>query len=437
MNVPPFARRGELLAPVHAALARAPTNGTIVVAFSGGGDSSALLHLLASDDATRARGLRALHVDHGLSAHSHEWARRCADTCARIDVPLRVLQATVQREGEGLEAAARRARYAALASAMDEGCLLLTAHHADDQAETLLLRLMRGAGVHGLAAMREWRELAPGWLGRPWLQVPKFTIDAYAHAEGLSTIADPSNADPRHDRNYLRLEVLPRLAARWPQFGAALAQSAHLIEGASQALAKRNRGLLDSMRRDGPSLDCAVLRTLDPFDLEESVRAWIEESGMPPPPGRVLELLRAELLHAPEDASPALMWRGFALRRFRDRLYLTSPLPPIPPDWSSPWDGRCALMLPPGIGSLHANARSPLALTVAFRHGGERMRVHADGPNRPVRLLLQELGITPWQRDRIPLIFDAQGVAAIGDALVSERLREALAAVDAQLRWER
>ncbi len=430
----------QLLEPVHAALMRAPASGPLVVAFSGGGDSTALLHVLSHCDVARARGLRALHVDHGLAPQSTGWATHCADLCTRLDVPLRVLRVEVQRQGEGLEGAARRARYAALAGALAPGELLLTAHHADDQAETLLLHVLRGAGVHGAAGMREWRELAPAWLGRPWLDVPHAMIEAYARAVELPCITDPANADTVHDRNFLRLEVMPRLVARWPHASAALARSARLLGNASVALAARNRTLLDAIRsEDGSSLDCAALRKLDVFDLEEIVRAFVADAcpDAPAPRARVLALLRAELLDAPPDASPALMWRGFALRRFRDALFLTPPLLPVPQDWTALWDGRCALALPQGIGSLHADARSPRALTVAFRRGGERMRVHADGPNRPVRLLLQELGVAPWQRDRIPLTSDAQGVAAIGDALVSERLRESLVAAGAKLRWER
>ena len=433
----PHSGNRELLDPVHAALARAPAAGPLVVAFSGGSDSSALLHALAHCDAARIRGLRALHVDHGLAARSAEWARHCCDVCARLEVPLRVLHASIQRDGEGLEAAARRARYAALAGALAPDELLLTAHHADDQTETLLLRLLRGAGIHGLAGMREWRALAPGWLGRPWLGVPRASIDAYARAADLPTLVDPSNADATHDRNYLRLEVIPRLVARWPQASAALARSAQLLGDASCALARRNTGLLEAVTtRNRLSLDCAALRALDPFDLEEILRTFVAAGGAPSPPARVTSLLRAEVLEAQEDASPALMWRGFALRRFRDALYLTPPLPPVPPQWSSPWNGQNALVLPAGIGVLHADAHSPLTVSVTFRSGGERMRLRANGPNRPVRLLLQELCVPPWQRDRTPLVIDAFGVAAIGTSLISDRLRDALTAAGAHLRFE-
>lgn len=436
MNPLTTAMRELLEATVHATLSRAPSEGPVVVAFSGGSDSTALLHVLASSPECRARRLRALHVDHGLAARSAEWARQCIDTCAKIEVPLHVLHASIQRDGEGLEAAARRARYTALAGALSPGELLLTAHHADDQAETLLLRLVRGSGIHGVAGMREWRALAPGWLGRPWLGVSRASIDEYAREAGLPTIDDPSNADTAHDRNYLRLEVMPRLAARWPRATEALARSAQLLEEASGALVRRNGELLEALRAgDGSNLDCAALRALGPFDLEEVVRTFVAAGRAPTPPARVTALLRAELLDSPEDAKAALMWRGFALRRFRDALYLTPPLPPLPPDWSAQWVGQGALELPAGLGALHADAQSPLPLSVTFRRGGERMRVHANGPNRPVRLLLQELRVPPWQRDRIPLIHDDFGVAAIGTTLVSDRLRDALAAAGALLRW--
>lgn len=440
MIAPLLTNREELLAILHAALARAPTNGPLVVAFSGGSDSTALLHVLAHCGAARARGLRALHVDHGLAARSAEWSQHCVEVCAELGVPLRVRGAIVRQSGDGLEAAARRARYEALSGELLPDELLLTAHHADDQAETLLLRLLRGAGVHGAAGMREWRTLDPGWLGRPWLEVPRATIEAYVRDAALQYITDPANADAVHDRNFLRLELMPRLAARWPHASSALARSAQLLGGASLALAARNRSLLDAVRsEDREGLDCAALCALDAFDLEEVIRAFVAEAdaGAPSPRARVLALLRAELLETPEDASPALMWRGYALRRFRGALYLTRPLMPLPQNWNAHWDGCSALDLPAGLGVLHAGAHTPLPLTVTFRRGGERMRVRADGPARPVRLLLQELRVPPWQRDRTPLIHDALGVAAIGTALVSDRLQSALAGVGAHLRWQR
>ncbi|MEO6064821.1 MAG: tRNA lysidine(34) synthetase TilS, partial [Lysobacterales bacterium] len=373
MTTPLSVNHEQLSAVLHASLARAPTNGPLVVAFSGGSDSTALLHILSLCGAARTRGLRALHVDHRLAARSAEWTQHCVEVCAKLGVPLRVLRVNVRKSGDGLEAAARRARYEALSGEMLPEELLLTAHHADDQAETVLLRLLRGAGVHGAAGMREWRELAPGWLGRPWLEVPRSMIEAYVRDTAMQYITDPANADAVHDRNFLRLEVMPRLAARWPQASATLARSAQLIGGASLALIQRNRTLLAEVRsEDDSSLDCASLRSLGAFDLEEVVRAFVADADAPSPPARVLALLRAELLEAPADAIPSLMWRGFALRRFRDALYLTSPLPPVPREWSAHWDGCSSLALPAGLGVLHAEARTPLPLTVTFRRGGER-----------------------------------------------------------------
>lgn len=427
----------ELHAALDAALERAPARGPVVLAYSGGSDSTALLHVLAHCDEARTRGLRALHVDHGLAAASGDWSRRCAEACAALGVPLEVLPVVVAPGSEGLEAAARRARYDALGAALQPGELLLTAHHADDQAETTLLRWLRGAGVNGLAGMREWRELPAGWLGRPWLTVPRAKIDAWIRAAGLPFVMDPANADIAHDRNYLRMEIFPRLAARWPHATAAIAQGARLVDGAARALARRNHMLLDSLQdADGLALDCSRLRELDTFDLGEVVRAWIAQSGAPPPPSRVLDLLRTELLEIREDATPMLAWRGFALRRFRDALYLTAPQTPLPCNWQTLWNAMDPLELPGGLGILHAGATAPLPLKVAFRRGGERMRLGAEASNRPVRLLLQELGVPTWERDRIPLLSDAVGVAAIGDTLVAQRLRDALAAAGARLQWQ-
>ncbi|HRA38902.1 MAG TPA: tRNA lysidine(34) synthetase TilS, partial [Pseudomonadota bacterium] len=198
------------------ALAGWPPGG-LLLALSGGPDSSALLHALAAEPLARARGLRALHVDHALHPASAEWARHAQATCTDAGIALQVVPVDVRARGTGLEAAAREARYAALRAAQREGELVLTAHHADDQAETLLWRLLRGAGPQGLAAMRPLRRFGRGWLARPWLALPRAAICAYLDRHAIAWIDDPANADPRHDRSFLRHAVLPLLQSRWPQ----------------------------------------------------------------------------------------------------------------------------------------------------------------------------------------------------------------------------
>ncbi|HEY4528819.1 MAG TPA: tRNA lysidine(34) synthetase TilS, partial [Luteimonas sp.] len=199
----------------------------IVVALSGGLDSTVLLHRLAARPELRRRGLRAIHVHHGLHADADAWAGHCGQACAALGVPLRVLRVAVPRDsGFGPEGAARSARQAAFADALDADEVLALAHHLDDQAETFLLRALRASGPDGLAAMRPWRRFGPGWMWRPLLQQPRARIEAWARAHGLAWIEDPANADPAHARSLLRHRVMPLLRSHWPGADAAFARSA-------------------------------------------------------------------------------------------------------------------------------------------------------------------------------------------------------------------
>ena len=225
----------------------------LVVALSGGLDSVVVLHVLADMPAARARGLRAVHVHHGLHPDADAWQRLCETICSALQVSLRSVNVDVPRDGgEGLEAAARHARRAVFAEELGVGEVLVLAHHRDDQAETFLMRALRGSGVDGLGAMQPWRAFANGWLWRPLLGHPRSDLQAYAQAHGLRWIEDPSNADARFDRNFLRQRVLPLLRERWPQADASFARSANLCADAA--------GLLD----EGDTHALAPLRTADP-----------------------------------------------------------------------------------------------------------------------------------------------------------------------------
>lgn len=194
-------------APPLSPIATAP----VCVALSGGMDSMALLHALAAEDTVRARGLRALHVHHGLHAAADDWAAHCLHACDALGVDCRVERVQVDGDGLGREGAARAARHAAFARHLREGEYLALAHHRDDQAETFLLRALRASGVDGLGAMSPLRPFAAGWLWRPWLDVPRSRIERYARACELHWIEDPSNEDASLDRNFLRHHVFPLL----------------------------------------------------------------------------------------------------------------------------------------------------------------------------------------------------------------------------------
>jgi tRNA(Ile)-lysidine synthetase-like protein len=282
-------------------------NTALCVALSGGVDSTALLAALAYNR-PRALALRALHVDHGLRPGSRQWAEHCRALARRLRVPLKVLTTKVERSrGESLEAAAREARYRSLAGALKPGEILLTAHHGDDQLETVLLQLFRGSGLRGIAAMPALAPFANGWLARPLLSRSRAELEAWVRARGLTWVEDDTNVDERLDRNYLRRRVLPLIRERWPGSPAAVARSArHAAEA---------QGLLDSLARAdverasyGESLSVKSLRALPPERRRNALRFWITRAGWLAPDTRRLEEIAGPLLDARSDANPFVEW---------------------------------------------------------------------------------------------------------------------------------
>ncbi|MBK6725938.1 MAG: tRNA lysidine(34) synthetase TilS [Xanthomonadales bacterium] len=400
-----------------------------VLALSGGMDSRTLLQVAASLRGQLDLSLRAIHVDHGLHPDSARWAERCRDWCTALAVPLDVVRVQVTRIAElGLEAAARAARHAAFAERLGDDEVLLAAHHRDDQAETMLLRALRAPGYDGLAGMRPLRRFSRGWLARPWLEVPRSAIRAEAEREGLEWIEDPSNADTTLDRNFLRHEILPRLSARWPQAMAALATTAQraadllaLAEPEVQRLLAQHRDLETGV------LDARVLE-LSAGTAIAVLKAWLRERALTHPPAAVLREVLRQMRDARADRVPEVRWADAVLRRYRGQLHAqtaTSSLPLTDTDWlpEQPFALTDGGVLPALPGMFEAPLR------VAPRRGGEKIRVHAQAPRRPLRLLLQECGVPPWQRAQLPCLWQGETLIAVGDRFLdagfAARLRDA------------
>ncbi len=380
------------------------------VALSGGADSSALLHGLSRLDLPAP--LDALHLDHGLHSASARWADHCQDLCARLDVPLRVIPLRLQpHPGESLEARARAARRAALAGAMHPGDLLLMAHHREDQAETLLLALLRGAGPTGLAAMPELTPFGPGWLGRPLLEEGRRDLRAHLRRAGIPWIEDPSNADTAFDRNFLRQRVLPRLRARWPGLDRTLGRGARLCAEAED-LAQRQAGAALARCRGRHGLAIRPLITLDPPLAHAVLRRWIREQGLPRPDLAHLERIRREVLGAAPDRHPLVAWPGAEARRHRGELLVLPPLPPRPTDLDWPAGAR-ELALPPGLGRLRLRRPPPGPLRVRFGVEGLRCRPQGRPHRRRLKQIFQEAGIPAWLRPYLPLVFAGETLLSL------------------------
>ena len=415
----------------------------ILVAFSGGLDSTVLLHALAQSARARERGLRAIHVDHGLHVDSAKWSQHCRTVAATFDVKIivRNVGAPLRRAGLGLEASARRARYGEIEKQLAAGELVALAHHRDDQAETVLLKLLRGAGPEGLGAMRPLRRLGHGLVWRPLLGLGRAALREYADSERLVWLTDPSNADPAIDRNFLRMQVLPRIARRWPEAEASIAQSAVWARAAADFINLEAKSALGRTQGENP----ATLRLGEWMALPQALRdpvlrSWLRSLGLPEPTYYQAGELVRQLAEAGEDRQPCVRWPGTEVRRYRDLLHALPPLQFPPLDWTARFNGA-DLELPIDLGTLRLvgkDSQSVLVhpLQVRFRRGGERLRLAAGGHTRELRDLFQEAAIPPWQRARLPLVFEPRGdLLAVADLWLSDAGSHLLQPLGARIEW--
>jgi tRNA(Ile)-lysidine synthase len=420
---------------------------TIAVALSGGRDSMALLDAMATLAPELALEVSAVHVHHGLSPNADAWADFCAAACAARSVPLVVRRVAVARQGgESLEASARAARYAAYAGVTVR--FIALAHHADDQAETLLLQLLRGAGPRGLAAMPRTRDTGAGpRLLRPFLGLPRRTIAAYVAARGLAFVDDESNADVGRKRNFLRHEVAPRLGAAFPGYPATLARSAELQAEAvrlADALAALDAEGAAARESDGTrSLDRAALARLaaiDPARARNLLRWFLRELGLPAPSSARLSAMHEQLAHATPDARVRLAHAGVELGVHRGRIRAHPP--PIA-RYAIPWQGEPSLTLPHGTLEFAACTGAGIAQAVVRdagwvvrpRVGGERIQLERGGPTRKLKHLLQYAAIPPWQRDAWPLVCRGDDIVAIPGIGIDAGFQAASDAAGYDVRW--
>lgn len=408
---------------------------SLCVALSGGLDSVTLLAALAGTRPRRSRKprLRAVHVHHGLHANADKWSEHCVKLASNLHVPLANVRVRVARpRGASLEAAAREARYQAFERELAPGEVLLTAHHEDDQLETVLLQLLRGAGVAGLAAMPEKAPFAQGWLVRPMLSRSRAELERWAREHRLSWVDDDTNADESLDRNYLRRRVLPVLRDRWPGAASSVSRSArHAAEARrlldALALADVERAAV------GPSLSVQRLRVLDDDRRRNALRFWIARAGHPLPDTRRLDELAGALLQARPDANPHVQWQGLRVERHANLLSIRTESEAARIG-DIPWNWRDAPRIPlAGSGaelSLEADPHGPVdidklpeTLTIRARQGGERLRPRQGGPTRTLKALLQEARIAPGERARLPLLFAGDALVAVGDRWLDSSLR--------------
>jgi tRNA(Ile)-lysidine synthase len=396
---------------------------SVYLAFSGGLDSHVLLHALSAIAESYPFSLQAIHVNHALQPESDDWANHCQNVCDDLGVSLVIKSVSVSlKQGESLEAAARDARYAALAEVLPAHGLCMTAQHGNDQSETLLLQLLRGAGVHGLASMPLVRPLAHGKLLRPLLGYSRNELHAYAVKHELNWLDDPSNQDSRFDRNFLRNEILPALRQRWPGMDKSLSRSARHAAAAALMLDETGSAdLLHCQASGNHSFPPAIahLRTdllseLSPEHQVNALRCWVRINGLNVPGDERLHSFIKLLDESPEKGSVA--WQDGVFRLYDNMLWLCSSqevgrLEKEILDWDInkslqiPYLGQNLCAIEVAGEGIAKSAINNSHVNVRFRQGGEVCRMPGDHGNKPLKTLLQDLSVPPWQRTGLPLIY--------------------------------
>ena len=408
----------EILARVFVS-APAPS---MAIAYSGGLDSSVLLHMMCNIAAKRGIALHAFHVNHGLSANADLWLEHCRRTCEHLHVAFDERRVHVpEGQGTGLEASARRARYAALG----EMCrvhgvsLLLTAHHQDDQVETVLLQMLRGAGLAGMSGM-DMVNTASELLGtdtpiaRPMLELSRDKLALFAAGAGIQHVEDESNLNLRHPRNALRNEVLPLLAKYFPSYRDCMTRSAQHIQSAQRQLEGLAAHDLTACAA-GDGLDVLCVQNLNVDRRANLLRHWLGVHGVRPPSSAWLAEACSQLLQARDDAQVCVKQDGIELRRYRNRILLVRSWhqadgTPIEFRWQgeeslafSALGGR--LYFDRGLPGLDQTWLAAQILRLQYRAGGGQLKLAPNRPGRNLKEHFQSLGIPAWERERRPLLY--------------------------------
>ncbi|MCN4143803.1 MAG: tRNA lysidine(34) synthetase TilS [Thiohalomonas sp.] len=460
-----------------------------LIAYSGGVDSHVLLHLCAqlkNSPSGFEQSFSAVYIDHGLNPNAKKWGFHCQHICFELDIPLSIIEVDASPEnGQSPEASARSARYQAFSQLLDDNDCLLTAQHLDDQAETLLLQLLRGSGTKGLSAMPRIKLFAKGFLCRPILDYRKKDILDYAKQHQLDWIEDESNAEERFDRNYLRHTVLPLLEKRWPATQENFAKSAEVLAESqllldemaysdirslffinANGVTEHDKLLLEPMFKLLKLSQISLQQQKIPDHchhhelarLNNVLRYWINLNNLPMPSKKILEQIVSGVIQAKEDAMPLVSWRRDTfyceVRRYRNKLYLLDASPITKQTQKQQLTKGQVLDLIDNKGSIeflsankvqrdHFFNREKLLskkLTIGFREGGERFRRTVNGQSHALKHWFQEQAIPPWERDRMPLIFWGDELIQAGNTVLSDPFSDVVSHVvnDALvIHWQR
>lgn len=392
-----------------------------LVAYSGGLDSHVLLHLMSRIPDI---AIRAVHIDHGLQDVSPWWSRHCRDICSEFGIPLERISLNLDvPSGQSIEAYARNKRYEAFMELLEPEEVLLTAHHQNDQAETLLIQLLRGAGVAGLASMPMIAGFSEGQHFRPFLNLSREQLEAYADHYDLNFVEDASNADMRFDRNFLRHQILPQFIERWPGSVGTLSRAA-MLQGETQRLLDSyvSQDLELMLGSVEGTLSVELILQCQPERRRALIRYWIAASGFRYPSSKKLQHIISDVFQAAEDAAPLLKWEGVEIRRYQGDVYIMPPLVSHDIYQSFDWDLKQDLFIASLGVKLEVKyleswsetlSNAEQKLTVSFRQGGEVIKPAGSDKTLTLKHLFQQFSIPPWMRGRIPLLFHGEELIVV------------------------
>jgi len=394
----------------------------LVVAYSGGIDSHVLLDKLNQLNNSSIQ-LDAIYINHNLQKQSKLWGDHCQLICQQLDVGFKQIDVEAKpTAGESPEEKARLVRYQALANELQPHHWLLTAQHLDDQAETVLLQLLRGAGVAGLSAMPFKRTLGTTEHYRPLLGISKQEIENYAKQQQLKWIEDPSNQDQNIARNYIRNSVIPVLKKQWPETPKMISRSADWLSEASILLTDIADQDAQNCCTERASINLSELAKLSHLRQKNLLRHWFYKFGLKSPGDDKLRLIFEQIISAKGDACPQLDWQGISLRRYQQHLYILPKWPAVDSNWCVQWNGKTSINLPDGWATLHSTEvigfglshrylQQPL--TLQLRKGGEICQPVERNRSRSLKKLFQEYSVPPWLRQRWPLLYSHDQLIAV------------------------
>lgn len=417
-------------------------NSRLILGFSGGVDSRVLLDLMAHYKASTTTQCLAIHVHHGLSDNADDWAYQCQQWCNQANIEFRLEQVKLDLEGRSIEESAREARYSALSKHLQQGDLLLTGQHSDDQLETFLLALKRGSGPKGLSAMAESMPLEIGWIVRPLLKVARKDIEAYAKQHMLDWVEDESNQDTRFERNFVRHQVTPILTERWPHIAHSINRSAELCAEQEALLDELMADKLRAVLSLDGSLCIAPMLAQSDLMRARLIRMWLDQQQQRMPSRDLLAKVWLEVALAKQDANPILNLPDAQIRRFNGRLYTVKAAQDVS-QWSRAIEFENALLLPDELGKLvlkeskdgglSLQALEGRALRVIFNPEGLSAHPAERSGSRKLKKLFQEYGIPSWRRRRLPILICEDKVVAIAGLFIDK----AFVGQDCELIWSK